>query len=247
MGSYLASLYKLLINRSINIDKSSPNTQDQNGGAERSGGANMEKSRTMRIAARLPHNLWRLIVESACYLRNRTPLERNNWKSPYEMVFNKKPTLSHLKAYGCRAYAMTAMAQLKRNRLKKLDPRAQIGYLVGYASTNIYKIWIPHKNQVIHTRDVLFDEDTFYDTKSLPSELIESVNELVEEVEIPQVQQAMWESTEDEESEEDTILDEIIVNNSSDYEQGQDDITEDDQPAEDDRDQQQQESRNGTS
>lgn len=60
---------------------------------------------------------------------------------------------------------MTANAQLKKKRLRKLDPRAHIGYLVGYASTNIYRIWIPHKGVVISTRDVIFDETTFFDGK----------------------------------------------------------------------------------
>jgi hypothetical protein len=52
--------------------------------------------------------------------------------------------LAHLKVYRCRAYAMTRNAQKKINRLAKLEPRAHIGYLVGYDSTNIFRIWIPH-------------------------------------------------------------------------------------------------------
>ncbi|EXU95419.1 transposable element [Metarhizium robertsii] len=42
--------------RSIESKRSAPNTQAQNGGAERSGGVIMEKARTMRIAARLVIN-----------------------------------------------------------------------------------------------------------------------------------------------------------------------------------------------
>jgi hypothetical protein len=45
----------------------------------------------------------------------------------------------------------------------KLNPRAHIGYLVGYDSTNIYRVWIPHKGIVISTRDVIFDESTFFE------------------------------------------------------------------------------------
>ena len=140
---------KELLRRSVNINPSAPNTQDQNGGAERSGGAIIEKARIMRIAAKLPHSLWRHIVESACYLRNKTPVVRNDWKTPLEMMFNKLPSVTHLKAFDCRAYDMTAAAQLKKKRRKKLDPRTQIGFLVGYTSTNIYKIWVPHKDKVI--------------------------------------------------------------------------------------------------
>jgi len=58
---------------------------------------------------------------------------------------------------------MTSDAQLKKKRLSKLDPRAHIGYLVGYDSTNIYRIWIPYKGIVISTRDIIFNKKTFFD------------------------------------------------------------------------------------
>ncbi|KID93530.1 reverse transcriptase, partial [Metarhizium majus ARSEF 297] len=207
---------KELKRRSIEAKKSAPNTQAQNGGAERAGGVIMEKARTMRIAAKLPHNLWKDIVEAACYLRNRTPLERNKWHSPFGSVFKKQPILSHLKAYGCKAFAMTADAQLKLHRKQKLEPRAHIGYLVGYQSSNIYKIWVPHKNRVILTRDVIFNESSFFENKIAQPELRQSISQLLEEIEIPEEQQVMESMLEQEtlnnsdESDEE-ILDEIVV------------------------------------
>lgn len=180
----------------ISFEPSAPNTQAQNGVAERSGGVIVEKARAMRISANLPHDLWNEIISCAVYLRERTPRESNGWKSPYEKFHSyiseraTKPQLAHLKAYGCRAYAMTSDAQLKKNRLMKLNPRAHIGYLVGYDSTNIYRIWIPHKGIVISTRDVIFDETTFFDGKRTdPSaELIAEMDELIEKIKLPESQ-----------------------------------------------------------
>jgi hypothetical protein len=67
---------------------------------------------------------------------------------------------------------MTSDAQLKKKRLSKLDPRAYIGYLISYNSTNIYRIWIPYKGIVISTRDVgnaklqiNINKSKFYSTK----------------------------------------------------------------------------------
>src|SRR6266702_1370871 len=101
----------------------------------------------MRIAANLPHDLWNEIVNYAVYLRDRTPRESNRWKSPYKRFYtflankrSKKPQLAHLKAYGYKAYIMTLDTQLKKNRLRKLNPQAYISYLIGYNSINIYKI-----------------------------------------------------------------------------------------------------------
>src|SRR6266702_6905792 len=101
----------------------------------------------MRIAANLPYDLWNEIVNCAVYLRDQTPRESNRWKSPYKRFYtflanrkSRKPQLVHLKAYSYRAYIMTLDTQLKKKRLSKLDPQAHISYLVGYNSTNIYRI-----------------------------------------------------------------------------------------------------------
>ena len=85
---------------------------------------------------------------------------------------------------------MTSEAQLKKKRLMKLNPRAHIGYLVGYDSTNIYRIWIPHKGIVISTRDVIFDEETFFKGKrtDLQDELIAELDTLIEKIKLPEAQ-----------------------------------------------------------
>ncbi|KJK84936.1 hypothetical protein H633G_11239 [Metarhizium anisopliae BRIP 53284] len=111
---------------------------------------------------------------------------------------------------------MTADAQLKLHRKQKLEPRAHIGYLVGYQSSNIYKIWVPHKNRVILTRDVIFNEFSFFENKIAHLELRQSISQLLEEIEIPEEQQVMESMLEQEtlsnsdESDEE-ILDEIVV------------------------------------
>ena len=71
---------------------------------------------------------------------------------------------------------------------RKLDAKAHIGYLVGYESTNIYRIWIPHKRKVISARDVIFNKDEVWDGRPVrlsPAE-IQELNEAVEVVEVPQ-------------------------------------------------------------
>src|SRR6266702_4771798 len=95
--------------------------------------------------------------------------ESNGWKLLYKrfhtFLANKrlrKPQLVYLKAYGCRAYIITLDAQLKKNKLRKLDLRAHIGYLIGYNFTNIYKIWILYKDIVIFTRDIIFNKKMFF-------------------------------------------------------------------------------------
>ena len=85
---------------------------------------------------------------------------------------------------------MTSDAQLKKNKRNKLDPRAHIGYLVGYDSTNIYRIWIPHKGKVISTRDVIFDETKVFDGNytDRSDDLIAELDTVIQKIELPDSQ-----------------------------------------------------------
>lgn len=55
---------------SIILEPSAPDTQAQNGGAERSGGVIKDTARAIRLDANLPWELWPEITRAAVYLRN---------------------------------------------------------------------------------------------------------------------------------------------------------------------------------
>ena len=187
----------------IVLEPSAPYTQAQNGAAERAGGVIKTKGRAMRTGAKLPEHLWPEISKAAVYLHNRIPSQHLGWKSPRDILHtvmakragvpqpDKRPNLSHLRVYGCKAYAMTTDAMKKAHRRQKLAPRAWIGYLVGYFSSNIYRIWIPHTGDVISTRDVIFNEDELLsgDKEEFRDELrtmtVQDIKKLMEESEIP--------------------------------------------------------------
>ena len=210
---------------SIRIEPSAPDTQAQNGGAERSGGVIKEKARAIRLDANLPWDLWPEITRAAVYLYNRTPNYPNKWKTPYEIFFTRaaamngivtgprKPNQAHLRAYGCKAYAMTDDTHRGKSRLQRLDPKAWIGYLVGYQSTNIYRIWIPTMAKVISTRDVVFDEGTVFDGKevdlmdNLMHSTLEEIKTWIKTIELPGTQSQQPETEtfyEDDTTQEDT-------------------------------------------
>jgi hypothetical protein len=50
------------------------------------------------------------------------------------------PETAHLKAYGYVAYAAIMTYKRGLSKLRKLNPRANVGYLVDYDFTNIYRI-----------------------------------------------------------------------------------------------------------
>jgi len=188
-------------NPPIKIERTPPYTKEPNGAAERSGGVIDQMARTLRIQGRLPENLWPEIVKDVADLLNTLPTEALRWKTPYEFVNehrkkmnpentalqdqNFKPNIAHRKALGCRAYVHLP----KELRGKgKLQARAKIGYLVGHDSTNIFRIWYPKKNEVIRTRDVVFNENVFWDPNKpdLTDILVSVAPETGEVVESPQ-------------------------------------------------------------
>ncbi|KAF7180240.1 hypothetical protein CNMCM7691_009407 [Aspergillus felis] len=106
------------------------------------------------------------------------------WITPYKKLYGKKPSLANLRVYGCRAY----VRQHTIPKIKKLDPRAWVGYLIGYTASNIWKIWNLLTRRITDERDVTFDEDIVFDPEKpfhaeaikisdLPEQLIE-VNDL---------------------------------------------------------------------
>jgi len=175
----------------ITIERSSPYTPPQNGVAERSGGMIIQKSRCIAIGAQLPEELWPETGKTSGYLLNKSPTKQLEWRTPLEQLHrdlaiqNPQPNLSHLKVFGCRAYPVIPSAKIPKTR--KLLPRAHIGYLVGYESTNIFRIWVPSEMKVIKTRDVTFNEELFYDPNEidLPALLREHAEQIVEVVEFP--------------------------------------------------------------
>lgn len=125
-----------LRSRGITLEISAPHTPAQNGYLERFGGILQVKARAIRIGSKLPQSLWPEVVKAAGYILNRTPQERLDWKTPFEVITGNKPKASHLRAYGYKAYPLRYLIP----RTHKLAERAHIRYLVGYDSTNIYRI-----------------------------------------------------------------------------------------------------------
>jgi len=206
---------KLVIEKGIKPERTAPDTPAQNGGSERSGRVLLTKGRTMRIEANLPADLWPEIVKASGYISNRTPVKRLGWKTPFEAVKKEKLRYAHMHVYGCRAYPLDHYIP----RRQKLEPRAHIGYLVGYDSTNIYRIWIPSRDKVIRTRDVTFNNNLLYKPIDLDigAKLEEHVDKLIEALELPEEQPIEPENSESEdhldivlESSDSTELDKLL-------------------------------------
>lgn len=122
----------------------------------------MTIARKLRIQGNLPQKLWPYIVTHATRLLDRIPVQRKQWRNPFEMVHGRKPNLPNLKITGSLAYVLIKNKKARPARAK-LQENALMGWLVGLDATNIYKVWIPHLDRVIVSRDVQVDEKVMYD------------------------------------------------------------------------------------
>ena len=131
----------------------------------------------MRVSLRLLLLLQPEIIFAVVYLQNRTPIKSKGQKTPYELAFGKPSNINYLKVYRYKAYAL----RYKISKTNKLEPRAKLSHLIGYKSTNIYKIWIPATNKVIRTKNVIFDKSKlFLVKKNLLLKFVKQVKELHE-------------------------------------------------------------------
>jgi hypothetical protein len=137
----------------------------------------------MRIHAHLPKNLSHEMYRTAAYILNCTPTEALGWKTLYEVVWGRKPLVAHMRPISCRAYVYNRDLRAA----DKLELRTLIGHLVGYQGTNIFRIWLPTKDTVIVTGDVIFKPTLFFDGMDgyASTLVIEEVIELLEYLEIP--------------------------------------------------------------
>jgi hypothetical protein len=134
-----------------------PYCPQSNGKSERLNRTLIEKARCMMIAADVPQYLWTAAVETANYLRNRSPSSILLSHTPYEKFNNNLPKLSHLKVFGCDAYPLELT-----NQGSKFEPRAKKHcIMIGYGKKEgIYWIYDKTNKKIFASRDVKFNEDS---------------------------------------------------------------------------------------
>ena len=129
-------------------------TPEQNGVAERANRTIVERARSMLHDQSLPHELWAEASSTAVYLINRSPTKALTDMTPEEAWTGTKPSISHLRTFGCRAYA-----HVPKQKRSKFDRKAIECIFVGYPdNVKGYKLFNPDTKTVINSRDVTFDE-----------------------------------------------------------------------------------------
>jgi len=119
----------------------------------------MDMARSMLKAKHLPNDYWAEAVHCAVYILNRCPTKAVMNKVPEEAWSGRKQGVTHMKIFGCVAYAHI-LDQLR----KKLDSEGEKCIFIGYSEeSKAYRLYIPSTKKFFVSRDVQFIEEEAWD------------------------------------------------------------------------------------
>ena len=167
-GEYLSTEFQNYLKvKGIRHELTVPHSPQQNGVAERMNRTLVESARSMIAHAGVSNIFWAEAISTAAYVRNRLPttaLKEN--ETPYERWYGKKPDVSHLRVFGCMAYA-----HVPEGERRKLDSKSKRMRFVGYSLTSKgYRLFDETNRKLYIRRDVEFNENNFGQTKVMTTE-----------------------------------------------------------------------------
>jgi hypothetical protein len=94
------------------------------------------------------------VVATTIYFKNHSPTKAVPGMTPEEAWSGMKPSVAHLRSFGCKAYA-----HVPDQKRTKLDSKTRECIFLGYSEdSKAYRLFDPRTRNVIKSRDVIFDE-----------------------------------------------------------------------------------------
>ena len=139
-------------------------TPQQNEIVERKHQHLLNVCRALLFQEKIRNIFWSYSLKLVVHLINRLPAPFLNNQSPYELVYSIKPDFSNPNVFCCLAYASSATT-----RRTKLDSRSLKCVFLGYKfGTKRYVLYDLHSKSIFVTRNVIFHENIFPYSFSLP-------------------------------------------------------------------------------
>ncbi|KAK8499447.1 hypothetical protein V6N12_012501 [Hibiscus sabdariffa] len=158
-GEYLSHEFdELLKECGIVSQLTPPGTPQWNRVSERRNRTLLDMVRSMMSHSDLPISFWVHALETAAFTLNRVP-SKSVQKTPHEMWTGKRPSMSFMKIWGCKAY-------VKHQMSTKLEPKSHKCTFVGYPKeTKGYYFYNHKENKVFVARTGVFLEKDFLSSK----------------------------------------------------------------------------------
>ncbi|GKF01779.1 retrovirus-related pol polyprotein from transposon TNT 1-94 [Tanacetum coccineum] len=81
----------------------------------------------MLVDSLLPTTFWAKVVNTACYVQNRVLVTKPHYKTPYELLHGRPPSISFMRLFGCPVIILNTL-----DHLGKFDGKADEGFFIGY-------------------------------------------------------------------------------------------------------------------
>ncbi|KAG8481238.1 hypothetical protein CXB51_026069 [Gossypium anomalum] len=160
---YLSDRFKRLCEQAgIHHQLTTVYTPQQNGVCERKNRTVMNMARCLLFQSKLPNSFWAEAINSLVYLLNKLPTHTVKDKTPFEAWHGLKPSVAHLKVFGCVCYVL-----VPAERRTKLEKRSVPCIFVGYSSDKKgYRLYDPSTRKILVSRDIRFDEKKIWNWDS---------------------------------------------------------------------------------
>ena len=156
-----AVLNDFCADKGITRQYSGPRTPQHNGVIERKNRTLIEAARTMLSESKLLMYFWAEVVNTTCYTQNRTLINKDLMKTPYEIMNDKKPTLKYFHVFGAKCFVLKD----GDDRRGKFEAKAHEAVFVGY-SRRSYRVYIIGQHQVKESFNVTFDDTKLPDIQT---------------------------------------------------------------------------------
>ena len=113
------TLKRFCSDNGITRQYSAPRTPQQNGVVERKNRTLIEAVRTMLSKSRLLIYFWAEAVNTSCYTQNRTLINKEHMKTPYERMNGKKPMVKYFYVFELNALCL----RMEMNIMASLNPK----------------------------------------------------------------------------------------------------------------------------
>lgn len=99
------SITDFLRSKGIEHELTMPYTAEQNGVAERGHQTVVTRALSAHHHSGYPRSFWGYAILNSTYIRNLLPSAAIDGKTPFELFYGSLPDVSHLRPFGCLAYA----------------------------------------------------------------------------------------------------------------------------------------------
>ncbi|GJV27187.1 putative RNA-directed DNA polymerase [Tanacetum coccineum] len=149
-------------------------TPQQNGIAKRKHRHLLNVARSLIFQGGIPLRFWSDYILTVVYLINRLPSSVLNGLSHFELVYKKKPNLSHLRSFGCLCFSAIL------NNHDKMSFRSEKCVLIVYSTNKkAYKLLSLDSRNVFYSRDVKFYENVFpFEQKTCDSTGVDTTSDV---------------------------------------------------------------------